>query len=149
MKSSIKILAIVTLGFVTVSKASVKEVFEPQLESEQLIAAVVTEKHFEDSLTLNVETFYFSPSNVLSAYNSTIEEIVKENNEIIEAKKEEYQPLYLDRTILDIIAEDNQVIESTVSTASYPLDFEKINNNVNSFPQFQNKASLKTEEIKL
>lgn len=149
MKSSIKILAIVTLGFVTVSKASVKEVFKSQLENEQLITTVVNEKQFEDSLALNVETFYFSPSNVLPTYNSTIEEIVKENNEIIEAKKEEYQPLYLDRTILDSIIEDNQVIESTVSTASYPLDFEKINNNVNSFPQFQNKASLKTEEIKL
>jgi hypothetical protein len=149
MKTSIKILVIVTLGFINVSNASVNEVFESQLENEQLITAFVSSNQFEDSSKVNVEQLYFSPSNVLSTYHSSTLDEIKEFNEIIEAEKFEYQPLCIDRTLEDVILEDNQIIESTETTISYPLDFEKINRNSNRFPNSQNVTSLKVEEMKL
>lgn len=149
MKSSIKFLAIVTLSFVTVSNASVNEVFQPQSENEQLMSAVVSNKQLEDSSVVTIEPLYFSPSNVLATYHSSILEEIKVNNEIIQAETDEYQPLCIDRKLEDVILDDNQIIESTVSTESYPLDFEKINSKANRLPKSQNIASLKVEEMKL
>jgi len=149
MRTSIKILGIVALSFVTFSNASAKEVFQPQLENEQLISAVVSNNQLEVGLPVTVEPHYFSPSNVLATYHSSILEEIKVNNEIIQAEMSEYQPLCIDRTLEDVIVEDNQIIESTVSTESYPLDFEKINKSVKRFPMSENKTSLKVEEMKL
>jgi hypothetical protein len=149
MKSSIKFLAIVTLSFVTVSNASVNEVFQTQTENEQLLSAVVCNNQLEDSSVVAIEPLYFSPSNVLATYHSSIVDEIKMDNEVVQAETIEYQPLCIDRTLEDVILEDSQIIESIVSTETYPLDFEKINKNMKRFPMSENKTSLKVEEMKL
>jgi hypothetical protein len=149
MRTSIKILGIVALSFVTFSNASAKEVFQPQLENEQFITTLVSNNQLEVSSVTSVEPLYFSPSNVLTTYHSSILDVIKMDNEIIQAETEDYQPLCIDRTLEDVILEDNQIIESSVSTETYPLDFEKINKNVKRFPMSDNKTSLKVEEMKL
>lgn len=149
MKTSIKILGILVLGFINVSTISASEIFTEQLKNEQLITAFVNDNQFEDSSIVNVEPFYFSPSNVLATYHSSILDEIKEDNQIIDAEIIEFQPLCIERTIEDVIFEDNQIIESTETTISYPLDFEKINKNLNRIPKSNNITSLKVEEMKL
>jgi hypothetical protein len=149
MKTSIKILGILVLGFVNVSNLSASEVYTEQFKNEQLITAFVNENQFEDSSIVNVEPLYFSPSNVLATYHSSILDEIKEDNQIIDAEIIEFQPLCIDRTIEDVIFEDNQIIESTETTISYPLDFEKINKNLNRLSKSNNITSLKVEEMKL
>ncbi|PZO26934.1 MAG: hypothetical protein DCF13_12840 [Flavobacteriaceae bacterium] len=149
MRTSIKILGIVALSFVTFSNASAKEVFQPQLENEHLLSAVVCNNQLEDSSVVAIEPLYFSPSNVLATYHSSIVDEIKMDNEVVQAETIEYQPLCIDRTLEDVILEDSQIIESIVSTETYTLDFEKINKNMKRFPMSENKTSLKVEEMKL
>jgi hypothetical protein len=149
MKTSIKNLGILVLGFINVSTISASEIFTEQLKNEQLITAFVNDNQFEDSSIVSVEPLYFSPSNVLATYHSSILDEIKEDNQIIDAETIEFQPLCIDRTIEDVIFEDNQIIESIEATISYPLDFEKINENLNRISKSNNITSLKVEEMKL
>ena len=69
MRTSIKILGIVALSFVTFSNASAKEVFQPQLENEQFITTLVSNNQLEVSSVASVEPLYFSTSNFFKTYN--------------------------------------------------------------------------------
>lgn len=81
--------------------------------------------HFENT---GNDAAIFDPNTVVkAAYVKTIEEVIAEAKLITESKEEALQPLSIETTQEDRIAEANQIIESTVSTEAAPLDFEKIN----------------------
>lgn len=70
---------------------------------------------------------------------------IEENKQIIEAEAETFMPLYLDRTIEDVIREDNQIIESNLVNETFPLDFQLINKyeNANKNADFKNTVFKK------
>lgn len=72
----------------------------------------------------------------------SFEEIIEEDKKITEYKDEFYYPLILDRTIEEVIKEDNQIIESTITNEVFPLDFEliRIHENALKSEAFKNKA---------
>ena len=55
-----------------------------------------------------------------------IEEIIEEDKKITEFQDEVYQPLYTDTTSEEAIKENNQIIESELINEVFPLNFELI-----------------------
>ena len=76
----------------------------------------------------------------------SFEEIIEEDKNITEYKDEFYYPLILDRTIEEVIQEDNQIIESTMTNEVFPLDFEliRIHENALKSEAFKNVTFDKT-----
>lgn len=68
-----------------------------------------------------------SVSTISTNYKKSIEEIIAEDKKIIESNEEAYLPLYYDSTIEEEIKLNNQIIESNLSDEVYPLDFDLIN----------------------
>lgn len=92
----------------------------------------------------------FSPESVLKVTQTKpMEEMVKEDNRIIEAQDEVYQPLCIEMSILDKIQEDQQIIESTISEEVFPLDFEKINRTAQCIIKLDTNNTALPVDIKL
>lgn len=90
----------------------------------------------------------FNPCTVIANTNiKTIEEIIAEDKLITENSEEAPQYLSIETTEEDKIAEQNLIIESTITDEVFPLDFERINS-ANKSIQI-NATSLKTAAIKL
>jgi hypothetical protein len=70
----------------------------------------------QNKFTLVEDTTVLNPETVIAAnFTRTIEEIIAENNQIIENKvTNDATLLYTEKTIEETIAENNQIIESTV-----------------------------------
>ncbi len=62
-----------------------------------------------------------------SLYKKTIEEVIAEDNKIIESNLENNITSAVDNTLEIIINEDNQIIESNLTKEVFPLDFDKLN----------------------
>lgn len=74
------------------------------------------------------EAVIFNPTSVIkSNYTKSLEEVIAENKLVTENCEDSYQPISLEMSVEDKVAESNQIIESTIDTEFYPLDFEKIN----------------------
>jgi hypothetical protein len=74
------------------------------------------------------EATIFNPASVIkSTYNKTLEEVIAENKLVTDTCEDVYQPIALEMSPEDRIAERNQIVESNVDNEYYPLDFEKIN----------------------
>ena len=125
MKNSITILGLVALSFTNVNATTE---FETQVLDQQESATVV----YNNVVVDETEAAVFNPNSVITTYVKTVEDIIAENKVITERIDENVLPLSLETTIEDRIAEDNQIIESTISNEVYPLDFEKINRTVKS-----------------
>jgi hypothetical protein len=94
------------------------------------------------------ETTIFDPSRVItSTYKKSIEDVIADDKLITESNEVVITPIYIETTTEDKIAEQNQIIESTIRNEVYPLDFEKINQTTNG-SQINNNA-IKTTDIKL
>jgi len=144
MKTSITILGLVALLFTTNSKAANE--FKTQDLNQQEVTTVSVEDNQQSQLVLvnqesskstvennSDETAVFDPNTVIKAnYSKTIEDSIAENKLITESQDVITQPLSLEKTFEDYINEANQIIESTVTSEVYPLDFEKINRSVKS-----------------
>jgi hypothetical protein len=144
MKTSITFLGLVALLFTTNSKAAAE--FKTQDLNQQEVTTVSVEDNLQSQLVLvsqesskstvennSDETAVFDPNTVIkSNYIKTIEDSIAENKLITESQDVITQPLSLEKTFEDYINEGNQIIESTVSSEVYPLDFEKINRSVKS-----------------
>ena len=144
MKTTIIFLGLVALSFNNLKAAN--EFKSQDLDQQELATLNVENTKQENQLvfvqkefskvTFNnteTETVIFDPQTVIkSTYTKSVEEVIAENKLITECKEEIFQSLSLEKTIEDCIAEDNLIIESTISNEFFPLDFEKINRSVKS-----------------
>lgn len=145
MKSTIIILGLVVLSF---TNANATTEFENQFLDQQESASLILESS-NSGVSNEAEAIIFDPKSVITTtYVKTMEEVIAENKLITETKEEMTQPLSIATTIEDKIAEDNQIIESTVSNEVFPLDFEKINSKIQSVKVYNNNATI-TIDIKL
>ncbi len=145
---------LVALSFTTANAAAE---FKSQDLEQQGLSTVTVEDTQNQSVLVNqvnngdttaIDTVVFDPKTVIKVnYVKTAEERIAEDKLITESKEETFQPLSLDFTLEDRIAEDNQIIESKISDEVFPLDFEKINNNVKCV--ITNNNALKATDLKL
>ena len=82
---------------------------------------------------------------IASNYKKSIEDVIADDKKITESKEEIYQQLYYGRTVEEVIKQDNQVIESDLSDEFYPLDFDLINkiSNEVKVQEFRNDNFMK------
>lgn len=83
----------------------------------------------EKNLPTIEENTVFYPETVLGAYQpKSIQEIIAENNIVIESNAtNDFYPLDFDNLIGEQIAQDNAIIDSKITNDFQPLDFEIIN----------------------
>lgn len=93
--------------------------------------------HIEDEIKFMDSLALYVPEN-----QQAIENIIEENKKITESQEEIVQPLYINQTIEEVIKEDNQIIESNLVDETFPLDFELINKSENAIKNetFKNTA---------
>lgn len=155
MKTTIITLGLAVVCLTTTNAAEFKS---QDLDQNDSITLLVRNTQEQNQLVLvseetsnntgdSAEAAVFSPSSVASPHVKTIDEVVAENKQITESKEEIAQPLSLDYTVEDRIAEGNQIIESSISNEVFALDFEKINRNVK--PVTANSNAIKASELKL
>ena len=154
MKSSIIFLGLVALSFNTTNAANA---FKSANLDQQEFATISVDNNQQESKivfadssssTIEADAAIFNPSSVIkTVYVKTTEELIAENNLITQNTQAETQPLSIDFTLENRIEEDNQIIESTISNVTYPLDFEKINHNLKRIKVAKNEAI--TADIKL
>jgi hypothetical protein len=140
MRTSIIFLGLVALSFSTANATN--EFGSENLDQQELTTLNVdsNEKILNCSNEV-ADTAIFNPSTVIkTSYVKTTEEVIAENKLITESKEQITQLLSIDFTLENRIAEDNQIIESTVSNVTYPLDFEKINRTNKSAKVYTNSA---------
>lgn len=187
MKNSIIYLGITLFSFVNVSSAvnnlNIESKFaqENALESEenQLKVSLSSINDFLASkdYASSTEEVVFNPKTVISEISTTsIEEVIKADNEIIESNisssgellyieksmeeviaadneiiesnlDNELRPIYLERTIEDYIEENNAIIESDTSDDFQPLDFKKIDENLFDVKPFTKEKVIDMNQL--
>ncbi|MFN3754650.1 hypothetical protein [Flavobacterium sp.] len=152
MKSTIIFLGLAVIGFNNISTAnelSTQDLVQQDLatvsiDNEQQNQLVFANKEVSKITFENTgeETTIFNPSSVIkSTYTKTLNEVIAENKLVTDTCEDSYQPIALEMSAEDILAERNQIVESTVDTEYYPLDFEKINRSLkNNKPSINNMA---------
>ncbi|MCF6128042.1 hypothetical protein L1S35_00015 [Flavobacterium sp. AS60] len=146
MKTSIIFLGLVALSF---TNANATTEFETQVLDQQESATLILETSNNNEVSNETDTTIFNPASVIeTAYVKTIEDVIAENKLITESQDETVQYLSLETTIEDRIAEDNQIIESTISNDFFPLDFEKINSKIQCVKIYNNNPAI-TVDLKL
>ncbi|NNT72691.1 hypothetical protein HKT18_10735 [Flavobacterium sp. IMCC34852] len=139
MKTTIIFLGLAALSFTNGNAAN--ELNAQDLVQQDLATVSVDNAQKQSQLTLvknemsqftidntGEEVVIFNPASVIqSNYTKSVEEVIAENILITETCEEAYQPIVLEMSLEDKIAESNQIIESNVTTEYFPLDFEKIN----------------------
>ncbi|WP_293894724.1 hypothetical protein [Flavobacterium sp.] len=146
MKSSIIFLGLVALSF---TNANATTEFENQVLDQQEFASLNVENASHNELLNETDTTVFNPNSVITTtYVKTIEDVIAENKLITENIEQDVQPLPLENAIEDRIAEDNQIIESTISTEFYPLNFEKINSKIQCVKVYKTNPTI-TVDLKL
>lgn len=157
MKKSIIILGLAALSFTTTQAAN--KLKSQDFDQQELATVNVENTKQESQLVLvneemsretaEIDTTIFNPNSVIkSAYVKTVEDVIVESKLIIEAQEEFVQPLSIDTILDDRIAEDSQIIESTVSKAFFPLDFEKINSKIQCVKAYNSTTTI-TADLKL
>lgn len=145
MRTSIAFLGLIALSF---TNANAMTEFETQVLDQQESATVIVETSNNNELADGTDTTVFNPNSVIqSTYVKSVEEIIAENKSITQDQEDKVQPLSIELPIENTIAEDNQIIENTVSDEVRPLNFEKINRTVKSVRVYNNAAI--TVDLKL
>ncbi len=146
MKTTIIFLGLVALSF---TNANATTEFETQVLDQQESATLILETSSNNEVSNETDTAIFNPASVIeTTYVKTIEDVIAENKLITESQDETVQHLSLETTIEDRIAEDNQIIESTISNEFFPLDFEKINSKIQCVKVYNNNPTI-TVDLKL
>lgn len=139
MKTTIIFLGLVALSFTNSNAAN--ELNAQDLVQQDLTTISVDNVQKQSQLILvksetskfsientGEEAAIFNPASVIkSTYNKTLEEVISENKLVTDTCDDVYQPIALEMSPEDRIAERNQIVESNVDNEYYPLDFEKIN----------------------
>ena len=161
MKTTIIYLGLVALSFTNTIAAY--ELKAQTFNKQQELTAVVSENILQENgpiaknqeFSKNIEgidtndTAIFNPSSVIKSFNvKTVEEIISENDLVIEATENIYQPITLEKTFEETITEFNQIIESNDINEVYPLDFEKINSLIQCIKVLNNNATI-IKDLKL
>lgn len=145
-KTSIIFLGLVAWAFTTTQAANE---FKSQDLDQQELSTLNVETSSNKEVINEAETAIFNPASVIkTTYVKTIEDVIAENKLITESQEEIFQPLSIATTIEDRIAEDNQIIESTISNNFFLLDFEKINAKMPCVRVYNNNATI-TVDLKL
>lgn len=160
MKSTIIFLGLAVLNFTTGIAANElrtqdliqQEVVMVSADSAQctnLLMASGTEQFKSKWDTIGEDTTIFNPNSVIqSTYVKTVTDVINENKLVTESSNDLYQPVVLEMTLEDKIAENNQIIESVADANFYPLDYEKINRS-DKITQVKNNCVAVPVEIKL
>lgn len=139
MKTTIIFLGLAALSFTNSNAAN--ELIAQDLVQQDLATVNVVNAQQQSQLVLvnkevskitfentGEEATIFNPASVIkSTYNKTLEEVIAENKLVTDTCEDVYQPIALEMSPEDRIAERNQIVESNVDNEYYPLDFEKIN----------------------
>jgi hypothetical protein len=145
MRTSIAFLGLIALSF---TNANAMTEFETQVLDQQESATVIVETSNNNEVADGTDATVFNPNSVIqSTYVKSVEEIIAENKSITQDQEDKVQPLSIELPIENTIAEDNQIIENTVSDEVRPLNFEKINRTVKSVRVYNNAAI--TVDLKL
>ncbi|MEO5775513.1 MAG: hypothetical protein ABIQ27_01330 [Flavobacterium sp.] len=140
MKTTIIFLGLVALSFTTANAANEFKTQDFQQQENQLVSLNQEFSNCEDTAN---DTAIFNPASVIkTTYVKTTEDVIAENKSITESQEEITQPLSLETTLEDRIAEDNQIIESAISNEFFPLDFEKINRKIQCVKVYNNDAAI-------
>lgn len=160
MKSTIIFLGLAVLNF-TNGKAA-NELNAQDLVQQDLTTVSVDNAQKQSQVTLvkneisklsmentGEEGAIFNPATVIqSNYTKSVEEVIAENKLVTETCADVYQPISLEMSWEDRIAESNQIIESNLTTEYFPLDFEKINRSLKSNKACNNNMAV-TIDLKL
>ena len=84
---------------------------------------VVSESHNQTLKKPALESDFDTCVAMTANYIKTIEEVIAEDNKIIESDMEDNDTSAIER----IINEDNQIIESNITNEVFPLDFKSFN----------------------
>lgn len=126
--------------------ATISVANEQQQSQLTLVKNEISKITFENT---GEEAAIFNPNSVIkSNYTKTVEEVINENKLVTETCNDVYQPISLEMSLEDRIAERNQVIESTIDNECYPLDFEKINRSLKNNKACNNNMAV-TIDLKL
>lgn len=139
MKTTIIFLGLAVLGFnnnITANELNAQDLVQQDLttvgvENAQNQSQLILVKNENSRFVIEntgEEAAIFNPASVIkSTYNKTLEEVISENKLVTDTCDDVYQPIALEMSVEDRIAERNQIVESNVDNEYYPLDFEKIN----------------------
>lgn len=139
MKTTIIFLGLAVLGFnnnITANELNAQDLVQQDLttvgvENTQNQCQLILVKNENSRFVIEntgEEAAIFNPASVIkSTYNKTLEEVISENKLVTDTCDDVYQPIALEMSPEDRIAERNQIVESNVDNEYYPLDFEKIN----------------------
>lgn len=160
MKTTIIFLGLAVLGFnnnITANELNAQDLVQQDLatvsvdndqKQNQLVFVnkEISKITFENT---GEETTIFNPTSVIkSTYSKTLDEVITENKLITDTCEDSYQPISLEMSAEDIVAERNQIVESTVDTEYYPLDFERINRSLKNNKPSNNNMAV-TVDLKL
>ncbi len=159
MKSTIIILGIAALSFNTSSAANECNTQNVNQQEVAVVNGDSTQQFNWGSASQALvkagvennteETTFFNPTAVIKvSHTKTMEEVVSENKLITDSQEEVAQPLSIEKTQLDYINEDNQIIESNPNDQVYPLDFEAINRTMKNEKVASNNLAV-TVDLKL
>ena len=110
-----------------IAKEDQNQNFDQVTTESNFDSAVVTFEITLKKPVVNLESEINFTDSVINATSSkSTEEIIEEDKKITEYNDEVYQPLITDTTIEDVIKEDKQIIESTLIDEVFLLDFELI-----------------------
>ncbi|MES2746959.1 MAG: hypothetical protein V4648_01195 [Bacteroidota bacterium] len=149
MKTTTIYLGVLTTLFSTFTFATTIERDDQNVETEVTRTNVINNSDVTTSdlkkpvLNLEDEIKFMDSIATFSVENQkVIVNTILENERIIESQEEINPSLFFDRSIEEIIKEDNQIIESNLVNEMYPLDFELIKRyeNANKNADFKNRA---------
>lgn len=160
MKTTIIFLGLAVLSFTNGKAAS--ELNTQDLVQQDLTTVSVDYAQLQSQLVLvnkeiskftavnaGEETVIFNPNTVIkSTYTKAFDQVIAEDKLVTEACEDIYQPISLEMSVEDRIAESNQVIESNLDNEVYPLDFEKINRLLKINKPSNNNMAV-TQDLKL
>jgi hypothetical protein len=148
MKSKIIYLGLASLGFsaslfaTSISACKVHQVISFQSKEE----TIQNENKNEENCNINNDIF--NPSSIIIVKKQTLEERIKEDQQITAYSESPAQYLSLEFTVEDKIEEYNQIIESTQSNEVLPLNYDIINQ-LSSDLKKANSNSFISSELKL
>ena len=138
MKTTFIYLGVVALSFNYTIEAKVLKGFE---SSSQVMQVFTTNEGIDTS-----DAEIFDPNSVIkTSFERSIEEIVAENILVTEFSKEIYQPIVLESTIEDVINENNMIIENESDNEVYSLNFEKIDTLMQTIKVENNKTPVSSD----
>lgn len=139
MKTTIVYLGILSTMFINMTSANIvakeQQNYETEIANSAIVQILKSDLAFENNsvtikkptINIDAEISVMDSLAKIMVVPDSIEASIEEDKKITESQEVLFQPIYFDRTVDEIINEDNQIIESDVINEVYILDFELIN----------------------